>query len=85
MELKVRVTKYKDRSLRGFAEVVIDGEYAIHNFTIRRVDGNLIVEMPTKQNKKGEWKDMFHPITQDARRELIDAILKEYESPNEQM
>ena len=35
--------------------------------------------MPSKQTGVGEYRDIAHPINQEARQMFTDAILKEYE------
>ena len=36
--------------------------------------------MPSKQTAPGEYRDIAHPINQEARKIFTDAILAEYEA-----
>ena len=48
---------------------------------IKIIDGNekMFVAMPSRKTPTGEFKDIVHPITTEAREELHKAIIERYE------
>ena len=67
--------------IKAYANVTLGGEYAVHGVKVmEREDGSLWVSMPRQKSASdGAWRDVFHPITSDARERLISAVLKAYE------
>jgi DNA-binding cell septation regulator SpoVG len=39
----------------------------------------LFIGMPQEKGKDGKWYDVFHPATEEARKNLIELILAAYE------
>lgn len=66
-------------SLRAYASVTIDNAYAVHGLKVLESETGLWVSMPATKNKRGEFKDVFHPINKEAREALVSAVLKKYE------
>lgn len=66
-------------NLRAFATVTLDNAYAVHGLRVMEGDSGLWVGMPASKNKKGEFKDIFHPINREARELLINAVLEAYQ------
>jgi stage V sporulation protein G len=70
----------RDGSLRGFASIVIDDAVAIHDIKICEGDTGLYMRMPSRELPTGKRKDIAHPINQEVRTAIQDAIIKKYES-----
>jgi len=66
-------------NLKAFATVTLDDAFAVHGLKIMEGDSGLWVSMPASKNKRGEFKDIFHPINKEAREVLITAVLEAYE------
>lgn len=66
-------------NLRAYATVTLDGAYVVHGLKIMEGEGGLWVGMPASKNKKGEFKDVFHPINKEARELLVNAVIGAYE------
>lgn len=66
-------------NLRAYATVTLDNAYVVHGLKILEGESGLWVSMPASRNKKGEFKDIFHPISSEAREALIRAVLGAYE------
>ena len=85
MNIKVEIKKiFKgERSVKAFADVVIDGSMVIHGVAVIEKDGSKLVSMPFKKwnDKKGEThrSDIAHPITTETRKQISDAVLAAYE------
>ena len=78
--VRVRVVEKENSKMRGFASVTIDDMFAIHDIRILEGDKGLFLAMPSKQIAPGEYKDIAHPINQEARQMFSDAILDEYKA-----
>lgn len=77
---EVRIYKMENSgNLRAYATVTLDNSYAVHGLKVLEGEKGLWVSMPaTKSKKTGEFKDVFHPISQEAREGLINAVLEKY-------
>ena len=67
--------------MKAYANITLGGEYAVHGVKVmEREDGSLWVSMPRQRNASdGVWRNMFHPITYEARERLLKAVLDAYE------
>lgn len=77
--VRVRVVEKENSKMRGFASVTIDNQFVVHDIRILEGDNGLFLAMPSKQTAPGEYRDIAHPINQEARQIFTDAILAEYE------
>ena len=77
--VRVRVVEKENSKMRGFASVTIDNQFVVHDIRILEGDNGLFLAMPSKQTGVGEYRDIAHPINQEARQMFTDAILQEYE------
>lgn len=78
--VRVRVVEKENSKMRGFASVTIDNQFVVHDIRILEGDNGLFLAMPSKQTGVGEYRDIAHPINQEARKIFTDAILSEYEA-----
>ena len=80
MSLEIRAYPFPEPKgkTKGFASVTIDGVFGVHGISVIEGKNGLFVSMPQTKDSKGEYRDIFHPITSDGRRALNDAILGEY-------
>lgn len=79
-EVRVFPLSKKDSTLKAFASITIDDAICITG--IRIVEGKLglFVSMPQSKDNEGEYHDVAFPITKEAREEIQDAVLDEYEA-----
>jgi stage V sporulation protein G len=85
---EVKINKVDFDKVKAFARVTLNNEIVLTGIKVIKGDNGLFIAMPSKYNeKKDEYYDYFFPITKEARTELMDAVLKEYdddEMKNEQ-
>lgn len=67
-------------NLKAYASVTFDNAYVVHGLRVMDGEKGLWVSMPATRNKRGEFKDVFHPISREARDVLVNAVLDAYES-----
>ncbi|MBQ4584213.1 MAG: SpoVG family protein [Bacilli bacterium] len=77
---KVYVRKFEREGsiVKGFASVTIDDAVAINDIRILEGDNGLHIGMPRRKLATGEFKDVAHPVNQEARTQLETAILEKY-------
>ena len=74
----------KDGSkIKAFASATIANSFAIHGIKVIESSKGLFVQMPqssfTPKDGEKQYNDICHPITPEARVELIHSVLDAYE------
>lgn len=77
-DIRIRRT-YDDGRLRALVSLTLDNDFAVHD--IKVIDGpqRLFVAMPSRRDDSGTFRDICHPITGTARREMENMILQKYD------
>lgn len=76
----VRIYKLKIiGAQKAWASVTFDGEFAVHGIKVMENEKGLWVSMPARKDAKGEFQDVFHPVTKEARERIIKAVLEAYQ------
>ena len=83
--VRVRVVEKENSKMRGFASVTIDDQFVVHDIRILEGENGLFLAMPSKQTAPGEYRDIAHPINQEARQVFTETILAEYEKELKKM
>ena len=77
-DIRIRKVDGNDK-LRAYVTVAFDDEFAVHNIkVIETPEGGLFIAMPSRVSPDGSFKDIAHPISQDFRDRLSDAVLKAF-------
>ena len=66
-------------SVKGVCTVTIGGEFAVKNIKLVEGSKGLFVSMPAYKSGE-EYRDIFFPVTKEARAELQEAVITEYEN-----
>ena len=77
-DIKIRRT-YQENRLRALVSITIDGELAVHDIKVIEGPDRLFVAMPSRRDDSGIFRDIAHPITSGARRQMETAILEVYQ------
>lgn len=82
-DIKIRRI-YSENRLRALVSLTLGGDFAIHD--IKVIDGpqRLFIAMPSRRDEQGNFRDICHPITAEARTALEQRILEEYHNYIEQ-
>lgn len=78
-DVRVRKVTGSEGKLKAVCSVVIDGAFVVHDLRIVEGAHGLFVSMPRQKTTKGEYKDMAHPITAEAREHLQQSVLTAFE------
>ncbi len=82
---KMEITDVKIRKLiaegrlKAIVSVTIDNMIAVHDIKIVQGEERLFAAMPSRKDENGIFRDIVHPITAEARKELENAVLDAYE------
>ena len=76
----VRLKKVNsDGKMKAIASITIDDAFVVRDIRVIEGQNGLFVAMPSRKTPEGEFRDIAHPITSEARELIQGAILKEYE------
>ena len=78
-DVRVRLIQKEDSKLKAVSSITIDNALAVHDIKIVEGAEGCFVAMPSRKVGENEHKDIAHPITTEARAELVDVVLKAYE------
>ena len=86
MKFEVNIHKVftNEKRLRAIASVVMDNAFVVHDVRVIESDKGLFISMPYRVHKDEEGKeirrDVFHPISSDARNEMESAVIAAYKA-----
>jgi stage V sporulation protein G len=63
----------------AIASIVIDDQFVIHDLRVVNGDKGLFVAMPSRKLPNGEFRDICHPINTEARTQIQQAVLAQFE------
>ena len=76
----VRVRKVEtDSKMKAVASITLDNEFAVHDIKVIEGEKGLFIAMPSRKAADGDYRDIAHPINQNARERIQSLILAEYE------
>lgn len=80
----VRVRRLEtEGKLKAIASIVIEGQFVVHDVRIIEGTNGLFVSMPRRKIQEGEFRDVAHPVTAEARELVHKAILTAYNQADE--
>ncbi len=65
-------------NLKAFCSVVFDDVFIVHSVKVIQGKESLFVAMPSREVKDGEFRDTAHPIDNNFRLKMEQAILERY-------
>lgn len=77
-----RLVDQEDSNVKAYASVNIGGAFAVHGIKVIDSVKGIFVSMPQSSYKKDgkmQYSEICHPITAEARNELIDKVTEAYE------
>lgn len=77
-DIRIRKT-YTENRLRALVSITVDYDLAVHDIKVIEGPERLFVAMPSRKDENGSFRDIAHPITPQARKQLEDAVLGAYE------
>ena len=65
--------------LKAVVSITLDNQLAVHDIKVVQGNSRLFVAMPSRKDENGVFRDIVHPISQEARQMLESQILDAYE------
>lgn len=74
----VNVFPVNEEKLKAYISITLDDSLVVRNLRIIDGDQGLFVAMPSRKQKNGQFKDIVHPINQEARHQLEQTVFEAY-------
>ncbi len=76
---EVRVFPVNEEKLKAYATITFDDCFVVRDLKIIHGNSGLFVAMPSKKRKDGTFKDVAHPLNNEFRAKIEEAVLDAYE------
>jgi stage V sporulation protein G len=76
---KVNLRPVAMNKVVAIASIVIDDCFVIHDLRVVNGDKGLFVAMPSRKLPNGDFRDICHPISTEARNGVQAAVLEQFE------
>jgi len=76
---EVKVFPVNEERLKAYISITLDGSFVVRDLKIIQGLSGLFVAMPSKKRKDGQFRDIAHPLNQETRAMIEDAIFEAYE------
>lgn len=76
---EVKVFPVNEERLKAYVTITIDNVFVVRDLKIIKGNEGLFVAMPSKKRKDGQFKDIAHPLNQETRNEIEQAVFDAYE------
>lgn len=78
-EVRIKRFELPQGKLLGFASVTFDGCFVVHNLRIVSGEKGVFVAMPSRQLPNNKFVDVAHPVTNEMREKIQQAVLRQFE------
>ena len=76
----IRIRKIDvEGKMKAVVSVTFDNEFVVHDIKVIESQNGLFIAMPSRKTPDGEFRDIAHPISSDARGIIQNAVLKAYQ------
>lgn len=82
---EVKVFPVNEERLKAYVTITIDDCFVVRDLKIIKGNEGLFVAMPSKKRKDGQFKDVAHPLNQETRAEIENAVFDAYEKEVQSM
>lgn len=77
-DVRIRKATGMESKLKAHCSIVFDNMFVVHDLRVVEGVHGMFVAMPRRKTGEGEFKDMAHPITADARELIQKAVLSAF-------
>lgn len=77
---EVKVFVVNEDRLKAYVSITIDSCFVIRDLKIIQGPSGLFVAMPSKKRKDGQFRDIAHPLNQETRAQIEDAVFNAFEN-----
>lgn len=76
----VKVFPVNEDRLKAYVSITFEACFVVRDLKIIQGPNGLFVAMPSKKRKDGQFRDIAHPLNQEMRKEIEDAVFDAYEA-----
>ncbi len=76
---EVKIFPVNEERLKAYVTITLDDCFVVRDLKIIEGHGGLFVAMPSKKRKDGQFRDIAHPLNQETRQAIEDAVFKAFE------
>lgn len=76
---EIRITLRNEEKLKAFANVTFNNAFVVRGLKVIKGKKGFFISMPSRKRKDGTHHDIAHPINNDTRKRIEDAVLEAYE------
>jgi stage V sporulation protein G len=77
---EVKVFPVNEERLKAYVSITIDASFVVRDLKVIQGITGLFVAMPSKKRKDGQFRDVAHPLNQETRAMIEDAVFEAYEA-----
>ena len=77
---EVKVFAVNEDRLKAYVSITIDNCFVIRDLKVIQGPSGLFVAMPSKKRKDGQFRDIAHPLNQETRSMIEDAVFDAFEN-----
>ncbi len=77
---EVKIFPVNEERLKAYVSITIDDSFVVRDLKVIQGTGGLFVAMPSKKRKDGQFRDIAHPLNQETRNMIEDAVFDAYEN-----
>lgn len=77
---EVKVFPVKEEKLKAFVSIVFDDCFMVNDIKIIQGHEGRFISMPSRRKKNGDFKDIAHPLNNEARGKIEARVLSEYDN-----
>ncbi len=78
-DIKIKkLTPNSNTRMRGIASITLDNALVVHDIKIIEGTDRLFLAMPSRKTSNGEFQDIVHPITPEARKMIEEKVIAKY-------
>ena len=77
-DVRVR-TVNTESNLKAVASITIDDAFVVHDIKLIQGEHGFFIGMPSRKDEIRGFRDVAHPITTEARNQISELIISEYE------
>jgi stage V sporulation protein G len=82
---EVKVFPVNEERLKAYVTITIDECFVIRDLKVIAGTDGLFVAMPSKKRKDGQFRDIAHPLNQETRAMIEEAVFAEFKKEIESM
>lgn len=82
---EVKIYPVNEDRLKAYVTITLNNCFVVRDLKVILGNEGLFVAMPSKKRKDGQFRDIAHPLNQETREMIENAVFKEYKKEIESM